>query len=80
MKRKEIELRDKIEAALTKLLNGDKMSVEAKEDLRKDCLLAMKWEAIRHKTKNRGFGSAFGQQPNGKADDEEFEEDNDDDE
>jgi len=58
--RKKLSLKDKIEESLVKLLDGDStLSVEKKEDLRKDCLLAIKWEAVKQRGKDEKWGSAF---------------------
>lgn len=65
MKPTESKLRKKIEDALVKLMSGAaaKMTEPEKEELRKNCLLAIKWEAVRAKTEGQDWGAGFGNDP-----------------
>lgn len=63
-------LQAKIDRALNELLDGkSKKTTEEKDDLRKDVLLAIKWQAVKLKIQDDAWGSGFNKNGKGENDD-----------
>ena len=56
--KKRDHLQNKIEKSLADLLDG-KIDAEKKEELRRDVLLAIKWQAVKLKMEDEQWGSGF---------------------